>query len=241
MEIKLTKEQIQELDKFNFYIQAVTGGKEIYWCEYVYGGDFYTDLNGPYSPNNNDVDDNIEGAKIIEQIIYEYMGEYEYDIVDPLYCDDCTESGELTITYYTDTKQIWVEIDANKKIPNDYQSNYTFDQLIEMKPQYNWQKYEFLKMLQDEDFIKKCVNEVGQEVEVTYDGYGDDGQINEDIPDELQSLIYEILEIEYGGWENDMGSQGNVYINFKEKTLSVNHIHYSEGFETEFITEIQLK
>ena len=76
---------------------------------------------------------------------------------------------------------------------------------------------------------------------MTYDGYGDDGQINEDIPDELKSLIYEILEIEYGGWENDMGSQGNVYINFKEKTLSVNHILYSEGFETEFITEIQFK
>lgn len=241
MEIKLTKEQIQELDRFNFYIQAVTGGKEIFWSNYIYGGELDYDLQGPYSPNRSDIDDNIEGVKIIEEVINNYISEYEGHIVDPLYCDDCTESGEVTFTYYTETKQLYIEVDANKKIGIDFQSDFTFDQLINFRPQYNWQKFEFLKRLQDEDFIKECVNEVGEDVEVTYDGYGDDGQINEQIPSDLESLIYEILEIDYGGWENDMGSEGNVYINFKEKTVSINHINFSEGYDTEFITEIQLK
>lgn len=238
--LKISEEQKKELDRLHMYIQAVSGEEKMTWNQSFYGDDFFDDLSGPYSDGGTDIDDSYEGVRLIEEIIQECLDKYSGEITDSVLCDDCTESGFLTVSYYTKTKTVEIGVDVYYRVPNNYESSYTFQELINIQPQYRWETYPFLKKLQDEDFINECIEEEGTVIEATYEGSGDDGYINESVSSNVESLLYEILSIDYSGWENNEGGNGRIVIDFEDKAVSVEHTQYSEDTEYQDIAEIQL-
>lgn len=238
--LKILDEQKKELDRLHMYIQAVSGEEKMTWHQSFYGDDFYDSLSGPYSESGTDIDDNYEGVRLIEEIIQECLDKYSGEITDSVLCDDCTESGFLTVSYYTKTKTIEIGVDVYYRVPNIYESSYTFQELIEKQPRWNWERLDNLKKLQDEDFINKCIEEEGTVTEATYEGSGDDGWINESFSADLYDLLYEILSLDYSGWENNEGGNGRIVIDFEDKVVSVEHTQYSEDTEYQDIAEIQL-
>ena len=238
--LKISEEQKKELDRLHMYIQAVSGEEKMTWNQSFYGDDIFHDLSGPYSDGGTDIDDSYEGVRLIEEIIQECLEKYSGEITDSVFCDDCTESGFLTVSYYTKTKTVEIGVDVYYRIPNNYESSYTFQQLINIQPQYRWETYPYLKKLQDEDFINECIEEEGTVIEVTYEGSGDDGYINESVSSNVESLLYEILSIDYSGWENNEGGNGRIVIDFEDNAVSVEHTQYSEDTEYQDIAEIQL-
>jgi hypothetical protein len=75
-------------------------------------------------------------------------------------------------------------------------------------------------------------------LELKYNGGGDSGQFDEpiDIPSDIETLGYEIIDVYHSGWENNEGADGRIVIDFNERTISLYHQHYYE--ETE---EIELE
>lgn len=81
----------------------------------------------------------------------------------------------------------------------------------------------------------------------TYNGSGDSGYMessfeenNEEIPSAIEDWCYRELSINFGGWENNEGSDGNFIFNFNTKTVTLNHTDNIEDnsidtyFEEEF-------
>jgi hypothetical protein len=67
---------------------------------------------------------------------------------------------------------------------------------------------------------------------VTYNGGGDSGYIessfdetSDAIPASIENWIYSQLELEFGGWEINEGSDGRVIFNFNNSTVEIDHIY----------------
>jgi hypothetical protein len=59
---------------------------------------------------------------------------------------------------------------------------------------------------------------------VEYDGGGDSGYIQDnDIPEVLENITYEILDVYYSGWEINEGSTGNIVYDFENEMVTINH------------------
>ena len=56
----------------------------------------------------------------------------------------------------------------------------------------------------------------------------------------IVSIAYEIIDLYYGGWENDGGADGVIIINLENKTISIRHTdYYTESFTVD-VDEIKL-
>ena len=86
------------------------------------------------------------------------------------------------------------------------------------------------------------------EIEVTYEGGGDEGYINEtmeldgneeDLDNDLEEIIYELLSTFYGAWGNDDGSRGIVRIT--EDMITIEHNWFTLDYrDSQHELEIQL-
>lgn len=61
-----------------------------------------------------------------------------------------------------------------------------------------------------------------KEYEGYFSGYGDSGSFDQVDSEELELLMYTILENHYSGWENNEGAHGSVRIFYED-----NHWRYS--------------
>lgn len=70
---------------------------------------------------------------------------------------------------------------------------------------------------------------------LTYDGGGDSGYLNtyfsngEPVPNFFESWAYNMLESEHNGWEINEGSHGVFVIDFKSKTITLDHSYNRES------------
>ena len=93
---------------------------------------------------------------------------------------------------------------------------------------------------EDKERFDKWMVEAMQDVEVpddgiltvTYNGGGDSGYIessfdetSDAIPASIENWIYSQLELEFGGWEINEGSDGRVIFNFNNSTVEIDHIY----------------
>lgn len=85
------------------------------------------------------------------------------------------------------------------------------------------------------------VSDGEDEIEVTYEGSGDSGYIDDTmsnsalIPDVVQNWCYSKLESLHGGWEINEGSRGEFYFKLgPEKSVTLNHTYYIQ--ESKFDT-----
>lgn len=79
---------------------------------------------------------------------------------------------------------------------------------------------------------------------VTYNGSGDSGYLedlfeenNEPLPTGIEDWCYTQLSNNFGGWENNEGSDGNFIFDFNKKIVTLNHADNIEANETNTIFE----
>lgn len=243
--IKLTEEQIKGFDKSNLYLDAVFGSNGIMW-EMGLSTD-YVDIDELYGPipvkegRQQDMPDgNDPGMVILNNIVYEFVDNLISNIGDYLYCDECNGTGTLVAIYNPENKTLTFNLEVHVNVANEEEHFFAFSDLINAQPAWLGGTYYELKKLQYDEFINKYKSELGNIVEIPYDGGGDEGQINGDLPTEIEHLAYEIIDIYYSGWENNEGADGIITINFDEKTVRLIHIGYYGDSETETIDTIEI-
>jgi len=96
-----------------------------------------------------------------------------------------------------------------------------------------------LVKLTNKEFLNEMRELYGSYVEMSYDGGGDDGWIQDQVDsdkgskgatNQLEEVAYEALELFHGGWENNEGANGTMTFNFDDQTFTLNH---SQNFEEE--------
>jgi hypothetical protein len=143
-----------------------------------------------------------------------------------------------------------IDLEIGIRVSNLSENEFTFDQL-KNQTQGPWgQRYESLKKLGDPEFIEKMKKDYGNNLELNYDGGGDSGQINDygssesgsvRVNQDIEYVGYEIIDLYHSGWENNEGGDGNIFFDFENQTVSLNHIDYGEDSVTESLGEFILK
>jgi hypothetical protein len=231
---KLTEDQRKYFNKFSLYLDAIFGSDGIQW-ELGLGNEYF-DIRELYGPTpsgqynrgreNNMPNDDDPGMVLLDTIVSKFIEDNIDDITNHFYCDDCSGDGYMTVNYNPENKNLTFNLEVNLTLSNNEEHMLTFNDLINA-PQPQWgQPYQELKKLQYDEFINKYKSELGNEVEMVYNGGGDDGQIDNDYPDEIIHLGYEIIDVYYSGWENNEGADGSIVINFDEKMVYLNHNGY---------------
>ena len=245
--IKLTDEQKQKLVRPNGYIAAVFG-EGIEWSIYAHFEDGLdiNELNGPLPAGDNGWDrkneidqiDRDPGFDIICDTAEKIVKNSEDDFLDELYCDECTGNGYLYVNYDGETMTFTTRVEKYVRDSEDSEYMQTFDEWASTQPQYAWQNFTYLKKLRDPEFIEEYKNEGEDGVfELVYNGGGDSGQFDEpiDIPRDIETLGYEIIDVYHSGWENNEGADGTVIIDLETKGVSIYHTEYYEDTEYEEI------
>jgi hypothetical protein len=250
--IKLTDEQKEKLLRPNLYMSAVFG-EGIEWSVYCYAEETidFNELNGPLPSGKNgwdrkkEIDEiqNEPGFFFIDETAVEIAKNTEDAAYDEMSCDDCVGSGYIYVHYDPETQIFSSSVERYLRFSEDSEYMKTFEEWGNTQPQYPWQKFTYLKKLLDPEFIEKYKNEGEDGVfELIYNGGGDSGQIEEpvDLPQDIEYLGYEIIDVYHSGWENNEGADGRIIINFNEKTISLYHQHYYEEGETVELEKYQL-
>lgn len=83
-----------------------------------------------------------------------------------------------------------------------------------------------------EKFFEKLEKEGHKFGEISFDGGGDngyiqdelilDGDIHDNAPDKVLDICYDMLQSSFGGWEKNEGSQGNFILDIKNKQITLN-------------------
>jgi len=251
-EIKLTKEQKQKLVRPNAYMTAVFGDG-IEWGIFVYSEEsiYYDDFEAPLPAGKNGWNRQNEikeierdpGFDIICDMALEFAKDSENDLYDAFDCDKCNGSGRLEVHYDPETQIFTTFADRYLTLSEESEYMKTFEEWGNTQSVYPWQKFTYLKKLLDPEFIEKYKNEgEGGEFELVYNGGGDSGQIDEpiDLPQDIEYLGYEIIDVYHSGWENNEGADGRIVIDFNQRTISLYHEQYYDESETVELQKYQL-
>lgn len=250
--IKLTEEQKEQLLKPNMYMAAVFG-EGIGWNLRIDNEDYfnYHDLEGPVPNGRNgyarirelDEIENHPGFILISEKAMEITENSEDEIYANLDCDDCHGSGYFYVDYDPENQIFTTNLDVNLIRSDESSFKKTFEEWGNTQPQNQWQKFTYLKKLLDPEFIEKYKNEGdGGVFELIYNGGGDSGQFNEpvDIPQDIEYLGYEIIDVYHSGWENNEGADGTIVIDFNQRTISIYHLQYRESDKNVELEKYQL-
>lgn len=248
--IKLTEEQKKVLEKYNLYLNAVLGDEGMYWYAYVYYDDGIDHIEGP-TPNGpngwerkSDLSPEEPGYDILNELADEIIRSNEdnfYDFLD----DDYARSGNVNLQYNPQTKTFNLDFDVFVRQGEDSENTKTFDEIVNQPlPWYAGNQERLFRNLVDEEYIQKLIDEHGgkTQFEFPYNGYGDSGEIDSNLPynDDLLNIAYEIIDLYHGGWENNEGGDGTVMINLETKDVSIYHTQYYEDTERQEIDEFQI-
>jgi hypothetical protein len=253
--IKLSEEDKKILNKYNHLLMAVVGEDGLVGYGYVSEDEGLYDFvtlqpAGQHGwERRNEIEPESEGYKILYDTIEEFLQYNSNEFSDYLYCDDCTGYGMVNAIYNPFNATLKVDLDITVRGEESYEHMYTFDEL-KNQPTGQWgQRYEELKKLGDPDFIEKMKNDYGDTLEMTYDGGGDSGQINDEgetptsvvrINRDIEYIGYEIIDIRYSGWENNEGADGRIVFDFENQLVNIYHNYYIENSDNEYIGEFKL-
>jgi hypothetical protein len=88
------------------------------------------------------------------------------------------------------------------------------------------------KKLSDPTIVEELKSVYGDSCNCTYDGSGDSGWIQDMVDsskgskglnEQLEYICYDLLEVFYGGWEINEGSNGSIDFNFEDQTVDLYH------------------
>lgn len=244
-EIKISPEMKKELLKFNLYLRAVMDESKIHW-EFYYDdndGGFY-DMYGPYVgyQYNNQIDFKNHIVEFLTEKAAElekYQEDHMYNLTS---CDLCNGRGSMHVHYSPVTSTLEYNFYYTEKESHQYEQIKSFEELARMDTWFN-SGDGLYKKLNDDNFVKQLVEQNGGETvfEMTYEGYGDSGQIEDNhYSNSIETLGYEVIDLFYSGWENNEGADGTILIDCNNKKVTLNHTLYSEEDIFEEGDEIRL-
>jgi hypothetical protein len=238
--MELTDKQKNDLRRFSLILNSLNMEDGV---EYVYR--HYDEWEGyepegPYYGNQNVKDelDFIPGS--IGPLFEEIKDNFDTDLFYNDYYDNY--NGGLQIYVNAEKKMLIVKYYYYTMINEDSRIEKSFKELSEMSNPWRSGEKE-VKKLTNEDFLNEMKEEYGSYVEMTYDGSGDSGwiqdQVDSDegskgITNELENIAYEALELFHAGWEINEGSSGNIKFNFEDQTLTITHYQNIEDEVEDF-------
>jgi hypothetical protein len=250
--IKLTDEQRKIINKYNLYLMAVVGDGGIFWDGYISEDEGLYDFEGPHTRRysmEDDIDRDGLGAKLLNDIVEEFIESSESDLLDYLYCDDCSGYGSVNVKYSPVDLTLNVDLTISTRESEETENFMSFDDL-KNQTQNQWgSRYEYLKKLGEPEFIEKMKKDYGNTLEITYNGGGDSGQIEDYGETETHSVRlnqdieytgYEIIDLYHSGWENNEGGDGIISFDFEERTVLITHNQNYEGDFHEHLGEFKL-
>ena len=253
--IKISDEDKKILNKYNHLLMAVVGEDGLVGYGYVSEDEGLYDYvtlqpAGPHGwDRRNEIEPESEGYNILYNAVEEFLRYNSNEFADYLYCDDCTGYGMVNVNYNPFNSTLKVDLDITVRGTENYHNEFTFEQL-KNQPNGMWgQKYNELKKLGNPEFIEKMKQDYGNTLELTYDGGGDSGQINDygdsnhgsvRINRDIEYVGYEVIDIYYSGWENNEGGDGRIIFDFENQTVTLNHTYYVENSENEYIGEFKI-
>lgn len=226
MAYKLTKEDLKRLNLFSMYIQSYGVKKAYLRIDVSTDGDWEV-YDWDWSSDESNL--SISSYDSIQLFIDNLLQES----IDTL-LKDFGEDDRGNLRVYIDALEKEITFSAEVyKTAVDYSSiEDTFDEISNQN-------------------VKDYLTELGNSYStgtVHYEGSGDSGSIDstlqldggdesEEIPAGLEDYFYRLLS-NFGGWEINEGSQGDININFDTKTITVEHGSY---YEEELNVKIPLR
>lgn len=205
--------------------------------EYVYrhydGWEGY-EPEGPYYRNKSVKDelDFIPGS--IGPLFKEIKDNFDTDLFYNDYYD--SYNGGLQIIVNAEKKMLIVKYYYYSMVTEDSRIERSFKDMTEMTNPWRSGESE-LKKLTNEEFLNRMEQEYGSYVEMSYDGSGDSGWINDNVhsdrgdktsTNEIENIAYEALEMFHAGWEVNEGSSGSMIFNFENQTFTIEHYQNNE-------------
>ena len=224
--MKITDELKKQFKRFNAYLLSTQAEDGLTWDYYIYDVDNVEHGYGPYVTNNYgskiDLSKFTSEVKILEEILEHQLDEIKFD--GYLGCDNCNGNGHLQISYDPSESVLNFDLTINTIDTETYDNEISFSKLASEQSQYTWRNYEYLKQFGDQEKINQWREEYGDVINVTYDGGGDSGQINEyEYSQDLEYALYEIIDVYHSGWEINEGSTGEMQIDFKNEVVKITH------------------
>ena len=223
----LSEEDKKKLKRFSFYLQTTSAADGLNLTQFVYD---YNEMDRAYGPHPKvDLTKFMTEIELIENIFEKAIE--NYDIEDLIYSvEGSTGSANIEVVFNPEDLHLDISIDIYYLEVFDTEKMVTFEEVSRMENgPYTFQRYDYLKNFGDPNFIQECENEYGKELEISYDGYGDSGQLSTDILNQrLDYAIYELIDLYHSGWEINEGSTGTIYINFEKQTITIYHSQNSE-------------
>lgn len=230
--MKIDKDQYKKLKRFSNFLMS-EDNTSIEWQSYVYD---YGDADNPYGPFGVGGSRKIDGIENFRDVIsfLELVMETTLEKLDYskyMGCDDCTGNGTMNILFYPETLKMEFVLDVEEMVTHSYSKTKTFKEISEFTSDYYGERFDNMKKLNDPNFVNQYAEELGPHLEVTYDGGGDSGYIQDEegIPAVFGEISFEILSAFYSGWEINEGSRGTITYDFINNKVSINH----DLFETE--------
>jgi len=222
MEIQLTPEDKKSLSQYFIYIRSfgsTTANATCYfeYGNFTYGGDVYT--NGR----------RIEKFKPVELLMEKILDNIDPDNFEDDEFHDQDDLDYFSIDFDFDCLSKTIDVNCNFSVRN-YDDAGSSGEIPEEVFDKIFKEYSVTKIV--------C----------TYTGGGDSGYIESDMelggdtvptPSEIEDYCYTVLE-DFGGWEINEGSQGNITFNLKSKEYSIDHQWNTEELRNFSILTIQV-
>ena len=223
----LSEEDKKKLRRFSLYLQTTSAADGLNWTQYVYE---FNETDYAYGPNPKvDLSKFTTEVELIENIFEKVINSYDLeDIISGV--DGATGNAHIEIVFNPEDMNIDVSMDVFYYEVFSSERKVKFQELTNLgEGPYTFQRYEYLKNFADPNFIEECKKEYGKNLEIIYDGYGDSGQIDPEIPNnKLEYAVYELIDFYHSGWEINEGSKGIINIDFENETIAILHDQNSE-------------
>jgi hypothetical protein len=226
--MQLTEKQILDLKKFSKLLNSLNMEDGVNWYYQCYDGEFER-LYGPIYRGRNVSDELSFLPGSIEEVFETIRDNFDTGNFYNDYYD--TENGTLTFTINANGNEIDVMYDYYELNTEDSHIEKDFSDFSDVRPSWGGNDRE-VKKLSDPAIVEELKSVYGDSCRCSYDGSGDSGWVQDMVDSskgskglnqQLEYICYDLLELYYGGWEINEGSNGSIDFNFEDQTVELNH------------------
>jgi hypothetical protein len=226
--MELTEKQIQDLKKYSKLLNSLNMEDGVFWYYQCYDGEFEK-LGGPMYRGRNVSDELTFLPGSIEEVFETIRDNFDTGNFYNDYYD--IENGSLNFTINANGDEINVMYDYYTVNNEESHIKKDFSFFSDMTPNWRGDDREAQK-LSDPTIVEELKSVYGDSCNCTYDGSGDSGWIQDMVDsskgskglnEQLEYICYDLLEVFYGGWEINEGSNGSIDFNFEDQTVDLYH------------------